>query len=159
MERAYPRPLRATSAGVAAYLARYLKGGPLKNTQLLEVGEDRVAFRYRPHRNEDDAGEDGLVMTLTPEAFLQRYLAHIPVPRLQAVRSYGLYGQRQRAALDQARAQLGQPAVEEPEPISAQQFITRFAPNADTGRCPHCGALLLFTSLIRHGTGPPTTLH
>ena len=44
--------------GVAAYLARYLKGGPLKNTQLLEVSETRVAFRYRPHRDEDDAGEE-----------------------------------------------------------------------------------------------------
>ena len=73
----------AHGAGVAAYLARYLKGGPLKNTQLIEVSEERVAFRYRPHRDEDDAGEDCVVMTLTPEAFLARYLAHIPVPRLQ----------------------------------------------------------------------------
>ena len=98
-------------------------------------------------------------MTLTPEAFLTRYLAHVPVPRLQAVRSYGLYGQRQRAALDQARTQLGQPAVEESAPISAPQFLARFDRTDETGCCPQCGARLVFTSLIRHGTGPPPTLH
>lgn len=149
----------AHGAGVAAYLARYLKGGPLKNTQLNEVSEERIAFRYRPHRDEDDGGEDTRVMTLTPEAFLARYLAHVPVPRLQAVRGYGLYGQRHRAALDQARALLGQAAVAEPEPISAPQFLARFDHTDGTDRCPHCGTRLVFTSLIRHGTGPPPTLH
>ena len=149
----------AHGEGVAAYLARYMKGGPLKNTQILEVSETRVAFRYRPHRAEDDAGDDWRVMTLTPEAFLERYLAHIPVPRLQTMRSYGLYGQRQGAALDQARAALGQAPVEEPEPISAPQFLARFERSAEADCCPHCGARLVFTSLIRHGTGPPPTLH
>lgn len=149
----------AHGAGVAAYLARYLKGGPLKNTQLIEVSEARIAFGYRPHRDEDDAGEDSMVMTLTPEAFLQRYLAHIPVPRLQTVRGYGLYGQRAGAALDRARTAIGQPPVQEPEPISAPQFLARFDRTDATGCCPQCGAQLVFTSLIRHGTGPPPTLH
>ncbi len=149
----------AHGEGVAAYLARYLKGGPLKNTQLTEVSEDRVAFRYRPHRDEEDAGEDSVVMSSTPEAFLARYLAHIPVPRLQTVRGYGLYGQKQGAALDQARAQLGQAPVEEPKPLSAPQFLARFSHTTDTGRCSQCGALLVFTSLIRHGTGPPLPPH
>ena len=149
----------AHGAGVAAYLARYLKGGPLKNTQLIAADAEHVAFRYRPHRDEDDAGDDTLVLTVTPEAFLARYLTHIPVPRLQAVRGYGLYGPRQRAALDQARAQLGQSAVQEPEPISAPQFLMRFDRTDDTGCCPRCGARLVFTSLLRHGTGPPPTLH
>ena len=149
----------AHGAGVAAYLARYLKGGPLKNTQLIEVTEERVAFRYRPHHDEDDDSEDSVVMTLTPEAFLQRYLTHLPVPRLQALRSYGLYGQRRRAALDTARAQLGQSAVEEPEPISAPQLLARFERTDDTSCCPQCGACLVFTSLVRYATGPPPTLH
>ena len=149
----------AHGAGVAAYLARYLKGGPLKNTQLIEAGDERVAFHYRPHRDEDDAGEDCLVMTLNPEAFLNRYLAHIPVPRLQTVRGYGLYGQRAGTALNRARAAIGQQPVKAPEAVSATQFITRFAHSTDTGRCPHCGALLVFTSIIRNGTGPPPALH
>ena len=149
----------AHGEGVAAYLARYLKGGPLKNTQLLEVSETRVAFRYRPHRDDDDAGEEYAVMTLTPEAFLDRYLAHICVPRLQTVRGYGLYGPHQRERLDHARASLGQAPVEEPKPITAPQFLARFRDNPDTGRCPQCGALLVFTSLLVHVTGPPPLLH
>jgi hypothetical protein len=149
----------AHGAGVAAYLARYLKGGPLKNTQLIEADAARIAFRYRPHRDEDDASDGTLEMTLTPEAFLTRYLAHVPVPRLQAVRGYGLYGQRQGSALDHARAQLGQVPVVEPEPVSVSQFIARFEHADGSSRCPRCGAPLVFTSLMRHGTGPPTTLH
>ena len=149
----------AHGAGVAAYLARYLKGGPLKNTQLIEADAARVAFRYRPHRDEDDAGEDTLVMSLTPEAFLNRYLAHIPVPRLQTVRGYGLYGPRAGAALDRARAALGQAPVQAPEPISAPQLVARFARAEDADCCPRCGARLVFASLIRHGTGPPHALH
>jgi hypothetical protein len=149
----------AHGRGVAAYLARYLKGGPLKNTQLLEVSEERVAFRYRPHRDEDHAGEDGLVMTLTPEAFLDRYLAHIPVPRLQTARGYGLYGPRAGAALDRARAAIGQPCVKEPQPLSAPRFLARFAQTDESSRCPTCGALLVFTSVLAHATGPPPLPH
>ena len=149
----------AHGEGVAAYLARYLKGGPLKNTQFLEVSEECIAFRYRPHRDEDDAGEDTVVMRLAPEDFLARYLAHIPVPRLQAVRGYGLYGPRQAARLDQARAALSQAPVEEPKPLSAAQFLARFRNRDESGRCPKCGALLVFTSLLVHGTGPPPILH
>ena len=98
-------------------------------------------------------------MTLAPEAFLTRYLAHIPIPRLQSVRGYGLYGQRQHAALDQARAQLGQAGVEEPKPITAEQFLARFTRTEDAGRCPRCGARLLYAALARHGPDPPPTLH
>lgn len=145
----------AHGAGVAAYLARYLKGGPLKNTQLIDVGEDEIAFRYRPHRDEDDGGHNSLLMRLTPDAFLARYLAHIPVPRLQAVRGYGLYGQRQRAALDQARAHLGQAPVEDSEPISAPQLLARFKHAAAADCCPRCGARLIFSPLTSHGPDPP----
>jgi hypothetical protein len=149
----------AHGAGVAAYLARYLKGGPLKNAQLTDVSEERVAFRYRPHRDQDDDSDDCRVMTLSPEAFLARYLAHIPVPRLQAVRGYGLYSQRQAAALDCARAALAQTPVELPQPLSAPQWLARFDHTPESGRCPRCGALLLFSSLRAYATGPPTLAH
>jgi len=146
----------AHGEGVAAYLARYLKGGPLKNTQLLEVEDERIAFRYRPHRDEDDAGGDSLVMRLTPQAFLSRYLAHVAVPRLQAVRGYGLYSQRHGEALNCARALLGQPAAEEPKPTGVAQFLARFANGDAEGRCPHCGARLIVVSVKRHGRDPPS---
>ena len=146
-------------AGVAAYLARYLKGGPLKNTQLLPADDGGVRFRYAPHRDEDDPSSDPVVMTLTPDAFLARYLTHLPQPGLQSVRGYGLYGLRAGARLDRARAALGQPPVIEPTALTVEAFLARFdrTPAADT--CPRCGARLRFLSLPAHGPAPPPAPH
>lgn len=149
----------AHGEGVAAYLARYLKGGPLKNTQLLEASAQRIGFRYRPHRDEDDASGEPVSMNLSPEAFLERYLAHIPAPRLQAVRGYGLYGQRQSAKLDAARRALGQPAVEEPETLRVEDFLARFRQPPEPARCARCGSVLVFVSALVHGTAPPDPPH
>lgn len=149
----------AHGAGVAAYLARYLKGGPLKNAQLLPAASSLVRFRYHPHREEGDTGSDAVVMTLTPEAFLARYLAHLPQPGLQSVRGYGLYGPRAGAALDRARATLGQPPVIEPTPLAVEDFLARFHRTPAAARCPRCGAHLCFVPLVNHGPAPPPTLH
>jgi hypothetical protein len=145
--------------GVAAYLARYLKGGALKNTQLVAADASCVRFRYTPHRDEHDSATEPMLMTLSPDAFLDRYLAHIAPPRLQSVRGYGLYGQRQGAALDCARAALGQAPVAEPEALSAEKFLARFEHTPQAARCPQCSALLRFVSALPHGTGPPQPLH
>lgn len=149
----------AHGAGVAAYLARYLRGGPLKNTQLLPATDGAVRFRYSPHRDEADGGGEPLVMALDPEAFLARYLQHVPPPRLQAARGYGLYGARAGTALDRARAALGQPAVEEPKPLRVEDFLARFGHAPEPARCVRCGAPLRFVSLIAHGPAPPPLLH
>ena len=42
--------------GVATYLARYLRGGPIKASRLIEEQEGEVVFRYRLGT---DAGGDG----------------------------------------------------------------------------------------------------
>ena len=149
----------AHGAGVAAYLARYLRGGPLKNTQLLPTEAGVVRFRYHPHRDEDDPGDRPLVMTLSPEAFFARYLAHLPLPRLQALRAYGLYGPAQRARLERARAALGQPAIERPKPLTPQDFLARFRQTPESACCPRCAAPLLFVSRLAHGPAPPPALH
>lgn len=149
----------AHGEGVAAYLARYLKGGALKNTQLVAADASGVRFRYTPHRDENDSGSQPMLMTLSPEAFLERYLTHIAPPRLQCVRGYGLYGQRQGKALDAARAALGQTPVAESEPLSAAKFLARFDQTPQAARCPRCGSILLFASALAHGSAPPASLH
>lgn len=145
----------AHGAGLTAYLARYLRGGPLKNTQLLPADEGAVRFRYAPHRDQADGAAEPLVMTLDPDAFLTRYLAHIPVPRLQTARGYGLYGARAGPALDRARAALGQPPAEVPAALRVEDFLARFRLIPEASRCPRCGAPLCFASLIAHGPAPP----
>jgi hypothetical protein len=141
----------AHGAGVAAYLARYLRGGPMKNAQLIEVTQQRIRFRAKG----DAAAEEALLLDLAPAQFLERYLAHLPVPGQQRLRAYGLYANTQRARLDAARAQLGQPPVLEPEPIDYEEFLARFNHSASPTRCPRCRELLQIVPLAHYATGPP----
>jgi hypothetical protein len=41
-------------AGVVTYLARYLRGGPIKNARLVACDGDRVTFTCRPRQEEAD---------------------------------------------------------------------------------------------------------
>jgi len=150
----------AHGQGVAAYLARYLKGGPLKNTQLLAPERGGVRFRYRPHRDEGEGASESVVLNLAPEAFLARYLTHLPQPGFQTVRGYGLYGQRAGARLDRARAALGQPPAIAPAPLAVEDFLARFNRTPAAASCARCGARLRFVPLIAQGPAPPPpTLH
>lgn len=127
--------------GVLTYLARYVRGGPLKNTQLTEASNDQVTFRYRSHRKT----EPGLqLLRLSSQAFLLRYLQHTPLPHKPIVRHYGLYATRHEAALTQARAAHAQVPVQPLPPVTWQAHYERRAgqPTPIT-HCPHCGHLLV----------------
>src|SRR5262245_2071806 len=79
----------AHGAGVVTYLARYLRGGLLKNARLVAWDGDRVTFTYRARREEADAGPASPQrMTLPVADFLQRWLLHVPVPQTRTVRCY-----------------------------------------------------------------------
>lgn len=149
----------AHGAGVASYLARYLRGGPLKNAQLTEVNQHHIGFSYRPHGKDDDRNTKQAFMRLTPDQFLARYLAHLPTPGVQSVRAYGLYAHTQRAKLDRARDQLGQAPVAIPPPLTPQAFLERFGNTAPCLHCPKCGRALISRTLPRYATGPPNLLH
>ena len=149
----------AHGAGVTTYLARYLRGGPLKNAQLTEVNRHHVGFLYRPHGEEGERHAQQVLLRLPPDQFFARYLAHVTPPGLQSVRAYGLYAHTQRERLDRARAQLAQAPVETPAPLTPQAFLARFPNAAATLHCPRCGRALITEALPHHATGPPTLLH
>ena len=149
----------AHGAGVTAYLARYVRGGALKNSQIVQISPGHISFRYRPHRDEADAARGSHLMRLAPDAFFSRYLAHVPPPALQSLRAYGLYAHTQRTLLDQARERLGQPAVETPEPITPQAFLARFDYARSSTHCPRCGQALITVALSTYATGPPPLPH
>src|SRR5215475_6690453 len=68
-------------AGVVTYLARYLRGGPLKTPRLVAYDGACVTFTYRARQEEADSARPGLQrMTLPVADFLQRWLLHVPVP-------------------------------------------------------------------------------
>src|SRR4029434_8839954 len=81
-------------AGVVTYLARSLRGGPIKNARLVAWDGADITFTYRapgaPLRQR---------MTLPVAAFLQRLLLHVPVPQTRVVRCYGRYPQTRGDAL------------------------------------------------------------
>src|ERR671931_587732 len=82
MER-YPH-----GAGVVTYLARYLRGGPIKNARLVAWDGERVTLRCRARQEEADSGSPAMqCLTLSVADFLQRWLLHVPVPQTGVVRS------------------------------------------------------------------------
>jgi hypothetical protein len=68
-------------AGVVTYLARYLRGGPIKNGRLVAYDGARDTFTYRARQEEADGVRPGIQpMTLPVADFLQRWLLHVPMP-------------------------------------------------------------------------------
>jgi hypothetical protein len=143
----------AHGEGVAAYLARYLRGGPIKNAQLLDVTQQRIRLRCKG--DAESEARASAVLNLAPAQFLARYLAHLPAPGQQRLRAYGLYAHTRRARLDAARAQLGQAPVAEPGPIDYEDFLAQFKNNVSPTYCPRCRQRLQIVPLTPHATGPP----
>jgi len=138
-------------AGVVTYLARYLRGGPIKNARLVAFDGARVTFLHRT-RQEGTAAPQRI--TLPVADFLQRWLLHVPMPQTRVVRSYGLYHPSHAAALAVCRAALGQPPLEVPAALDWQTVCAQRG-DAHPERCPTCGQRLVCTSVIPRGGAPP----
>jgi len=113
--------------GVATYLARYVKSGPFKNSQLVSANDQDITFKYQSHLTKRIE-----TLTLSVEAFLRRLLEHVPVPGKPTVRYCGLYNSAARKKLNTARAVLGQAAVRKRESLQWQEFLS------DKGKLPVC---------------------
>ena len=145
-------------AGVVTYLARYLRGGPLKNARLVAYDGDRVTLTLRAREEAAPSGSPVRQrMTLSTEDVLQRWLLHVPVPQTRVVRCYGLYHHTHTEALALCRVHLGQPLAVVPAPLVWQ---TAYAQRGDAHpeRCPTCGQLLVCTGVIPRGGAPPPVL-
>jgi hypothetical protein len=141
--------------GVMTYLARYLRGGPLKNARLVAWDGERVTFTCRARSEEADGAHPiAPQITLAVADFLQRWLLHVPVPQTRVVRSYGLYHPTQAEALAVCRTALGQPLLEAPLALDWQTVCTQRG-DAHPERCPTCGQRLVCTGVIPRGGAPP----
>jgi putative transposase/transposase-like zinc-binding protein len=138
-------------AGVVTSLARYLRGGPIKNARLVAYDGACVTFTSRARQEEAAAPQR---ITLPVADFLQRWLLHVPIPQTRVVRSYGLYHPSHAAALTVCRAALGQPPLEVPAALDWQTVCAQRG-DAHPERCPTCGQRLVCTSVIPRGGAPP----
>jgi len=145
-------------AGVVTYLARSLRGGPIKNARLVAWDGERVTFTYRA-RQEDAAAWPAAAqrMTWPVAAFLPRWLLHVPARPARVVRGYGLYHHTHTAALARCRAQVGQPPVVVPVALDWQTVCAQRG-DVHPERCPACGQLLVCTGVIPRGGAPPRVL-
>lgn len=145
-------------AGVVTYLARYLRGGPIKNARLVAWDGECVTFLHRARHEEARSGGAARQRMRLPVAdFLQRWLQHVPVPQTRVVRCYGLYHHTHTEALALCRAHLGQPLVAVPEPLMWQTACAQRG-DAHPERCPACGQMLVCTEVIPRGGAPPSGL-
>jgi ssDNA-binding Zn-finger/Zn-ribbon topoisomerase 1 len=113
--------------GVAVYLSRYVRGGPIKDGRLAKGDDTSVTFRYRAHPDNKEQ-----LHQLSIDHFITRVLWHVPVKGQHTVRYYGLYVPGARDKRDLIRMQLGEKQGEN-------------APNKTVKQrqCPECGRPLL----------------
>jgi hypothetical protein len=143
--------------GVATSLARYLRGGALKTSRLVSFDGQQVVFRYHDKGDRTADGTGKLKrMSLPVSDFIQCVRLHVPAPRTQGVRCYGLYHHTQSAGLSRCRAALGQGPVEEPEEMGGQEYGAQRG-EAHPERCPRGGQLLVCTRIIARSGAPPET--
>jgi hypothetical protein len=138
----------AQGQGVATYLARYLRGGPLKPGRIVSWDAQAVLFGYADNQDRDAQGRGTRkLLPLSAEDFLQRWLLHVPPPGLQVVRSYGLYAPAKRDTLAQCRQGLGQAPLVAPPALDWQTYCAQQGPQHPE-RCPVCGQRLLRTATV-----------
>ena len=140
--------------GVSLYLARYVKGAPYRNTQIVRASSSQVTFRYTPH-GEPHRPKRNATLTLPPANFLARVLQHTPEPHRHTLRYYGLYAHGCAEQLNAARALHAQAAVEPPQPIAWQGYLARFPRTLPGSVCPRCHAPLVRGALIAPSRAPP----
>lgn len=124
--------------GVMQYLARYVRGGPIRNQQLQQVDSGTVSFSYRDHRDHHKKS-----MTLTRAAFLQRIFWHVPVPGKHTTRYYGLYRPQEKSNRERCRHLLRQrPEPDRPPRPTWQDWLQQKG-LGKLAQCKRCGAKII----------------
>jgi hypothetical protein len=129
--------------GVAKYLARYIRGGSLKNSQLLSLSKTFIKLRYKSHQSQQTE-----YLKLRPDEFMQRLLSHIAIPKKPHYQFVGLYHGHCRVKLNQAREALGQNKVEEQDVCDWKSFIGKQDKKLC---CKQCGKPLIELKAIELG--------
>ena len=120
--------------GVAKYLARYIRGGAIKNSQIIGQSKDQIRIRYKSHQTQQTE-----YISLRHEEFMQRLLSHMAIPKKSHYQMVGLYHGKCRHKLNQAREALGQAAVNEIKVLDWQSFIEK---QGELAICRECGKIL-----------------
>ena len=138
--------------GVAKYLARYVRGGPIKDHRLVNFDGQQVTFRYSNHRELDERGTPRQAeMTVSIDEFLRRWSEHVPLPGVHMVRAWGLYASTQRPKLQRCREQLPDPEApgEPPNQGEEQPYGHPWE------QCPVCQQPMVPIQVLPRAGAPP----
>ena len=138
----YAKAPFAKAGHVLAYLGRYTHRVGIANSRLLAVREHAVTFRTKNGRTE----------TLSPVAFLRRFVRHVLPDGLHKIRHVGLYASASAKTRKRAATHLGRPARRSPR----LDWRARLAAltGRDLGICPHCGGPLSSVAVPRSRDPP-----
>jgi hypothetical protein len=137
----YAKAPFGTSNHVVAYLGRYTHRVGIANSRLLEVTDGRVVFRTR----------GGATETLSPVAFLWRFVQHVLPDGFHKIRHIGLYASPK---LGLARERLGMsPPTSAPTRAWEQRLFE--LTGRDVRLCPHCLNPLRRLPLPHAARAPP----
>ena len=124
----YAKPPFGGAEHVLHYLARYTHRVAISNHRLLAFKEERVSFLWKDYA----CGGKQMVMIVSADEFLRRFLIHVLPKGLVRIRHFGLFANRRRtASLLRCRALLGTPSSS-PQLASTSQL-----------RCPSCSAPMI----------------
>jgi hypothetical protein len=130
--------------GVAIYLARYLRGGPISNHRIVSCDDKEVTFTYRVNGKTSNQKS---IMSLPISQFIQRYLLHVPVPYKKRVHHYGLYASGNKDKLDACRQMFGQLPVDDVDFMIWQEYCEKRG-DQHPEQCPECGKKLVTIKTI-----------
>jgi hypothetical protein len=78
--------------GVVKYLARYVRGGPIKDQRFVAFDGQAVTFWYGNHWEAEAQGKPRRAeLSLSVAEFLRRWSEHVPLAGVHTVRAWGLY--------------------------------------------------------------------
>jgi len=128
----------------------YLKSAPLHETRLEEAPEGQVSFWWGAYDPTTGTRERTQLETVPVAEFFRRYLQHIPPPRYQTVRHYGLYTSAKKAAYDHCCECL----KDRQSSVPTSDVTPESSPSEAAAEwlrdhtCPVCGAPLIVTAYI-----------
>lgn len=143
-------PCYAHGNGLVTYLARYVRGGPINNTQLHAISESKIRLRYLEHATGKTTSIDYPASRL-----IQLLLIHVPDKRKKVVRSYGLYASCKQSQLNIARQHWQQAPVLEDDFLTWQDYMQRLPKENTVYLCPVCGKKLIAAETIMPIRAPP----
>jgi len=120
---------------VLDYVGRYTHRVAISNNRLLNIENDKIAFRYKDYRRDGQ----NKTMTLEAEEFIRRFLLHVLPEGLQRIRYYGFLGNRYREQkLAHCRKLLGMPQPTTGEAIKDYRARYEELTGSSLCECPVC---------------------